>query len=125
MTDLISPALMADLRDLDESAMPSTCRVLRRTQTTTGGRTTYGPETAIATVACRLTSAGAPQELEALGRLAEEAQGTVNLPLGTDVRSGDRIEVTTGADMETFEVVGDPWPGSYSTSLAVVVQREG
>ena len=124
---LLSPGLLTKLQALDVSGMPSTCRVLRRVSTTSsGGRTSYGAETVVATAPCRLAARGLrPEEAEALGRLAEETHGDLSLPLGTDVQSEDRIEVTTGAITETFEVVGDPWPASYSTSLSVVVQREG
>lgn len=118
---------MTEFRQMDEANMPSTCNVRRREATTSsGGRTSYGSEVVVATVPCRLAASGLrPAEAEALGRLAEETHGNVSLPLGTDVQGEDRIEITTGAIVETFEVVGDPWPGSYSTSLSVVVQREG
>lgn len=127
MADLIPASAMAKLREIDQRAMPSTCRVLRRELgTSSGGRSAPSAEVEVAEVACRLEPSGLrPEEAEALGRLAEETHGTLSLPLGTDVQSEDRIEVTTGADVDTFEVVGDPWPGSYSTSLSVVVQREG
>jgi len=129
---LLSTATLARLRQLDERAMPSSCRVLRRAATTSGGRTSYGDETVIAgPVACRLTPSTLrqPDEGERLGRFAETTHGSVSLPLdampaGETLRGKDRIEVTTEGSVETFEVVGDPWAGSYSTNLTVTVQRE-
>lgn len=125
MDPLIDADTLDGLREVDEAAMPSVCRVLRRAQSVSGGRITYGEETAVATVPCRLEPLGAAAEGEALGRLGEEAAGSVALPLGTDCRSGDRLEVTTDWGAQTFEVVGDPWAGSYETHLTAHVQREG
>jgi hypothetical protein len=123
---LISPAKLDRLRRVDERAMPSRCRVLRRTDVVVGGRVTPGDEAQVGpTVDCRLSDARLrPREQEAVGRIGDETYGEIALPLGTAVASDDRIEVTTGAIVETFEVAGDPWPGSYSTSLTVMVQRE-
>ena len=117
---------MEAFQDLDESAMPSTCRVLRRTDEVLGGRVTPGAEQQVGSaVPCRLTGGALqPREAEAVGRLGEQTHGDVALPLGTDVRGGDRIEVTTDEATTTFEVVGDPWPASFGTSLAATVTRE-
>lgn len=124
---LIPDEAMVTLRQIDERAMPSTCRILRRADTLSGGRVMPGAYAqAGATVTCRLTpSAQSPREFEQIGRMGSESTGTVAMPLGTDVAGGDRIEVTTGASVTTFEVVSPPWPGSYSTNLTVEVQREG
>lgn len=123
----IPTATMLKLAAIDASFMPSTCRILRRADTLSGGRVTPGAYAQTgSTVNCRLTpSAQSPREFEQIGRLGSESTGTVAMPLGTDVASGDRIEVTTGASVTTFEVVSPPWPGSYSTNLTVEVQREG
>lgn len=131
VSPLISPATLARLRLLDERAMPSSCRVLRRIDTVVDGRVASGTETPVGpAVPCRCrTPEQQPREGEAIGRLGEETFRDVALPLGTEVLSGDRIEVTTthGAlvSVETFEVKGDPIPDSYDTALTVELTREG
>lgn len=122
----LSDAALERLQTFDESAMPDSCRVLRREITVVGGRTTYGPETVAAgPLDCRLERSGLqPHELEGVGRIAEESYGRVALPLGTDVQGKDRVEVTTAWGVTTFEVIADPWAPSYATSLTVTVQRE-
>lgn len=122
----ISAATMARLRAVDETFMPSTCRVLRPTTAVVSGRTVHGGEAELASVACRATGLGtAPREGMAAGRMEAEVDGAIALPVGTDVESGDRIEVTSGGSTVTFEVVGDPWPDSYATSLLFRVKHEG
>lgn len=123
---LIPTSTMARLRQVDERAMPSSCRVLRRADTVTGGRVAAGDEVQVgSTVACRLSESRLrPREQGMIGRLGDETYGDLELPLGTEVLSGDRVEITTGASVQTFEITGDPWPASYSTSLLVAAQRE-
>jgi hypothetical protein len=121
----ISDADLELIRGVDEALMPSTCQVLRRPVTTSGGRAVYGEETVVADVDCRLShTRQRPQEFGAVGRLGETAFGQISLPQGTDVLGGDRIRVTTEDRTDVFTVVGDPWPGSFSSSLVATVQRE-
>lgn len=123
---------MALLARVDEGQMPSRCRVLRRERTTTSGRTSYGAEAVVAgPVDCRLEPSGLrPEEGERLGRIYETGHAIVALPLGTTVDNQDRIEVTTeveatgATEVETFEVISDPFADSYATSETVVVKRE-
>lgn len=125
--ELVDAALLADLRALDESAMPSTCQVLARQRTTVGGRTSYGePQPVGAPVRCRLDPAsGARQEGEQdLGRLGETWHGVLAVPLGTPLESGHQVAVTTDQGTTTVEVIGDPVEDTYATSRTAAVQRE-
>lgn len=126
---------LADLRDVDESAMPSRCRVLQRPDVLTGGRVTAGVEVQLGpTTRCRLQAVEREAvERGAVGRLGDETSGTLALPIGTAVSGGHRVEVTTEVEtpaglqtfVETFEVVGDPWVESLGTSLLANLTREG
>lgn len=119
-------ALLNELKDLNESFMPSTCRVMRSTCETVSGRRVCGEPELVAEVACRAKGGGTlPQEQEAAGRMEAELDGELTLPWGTNVKSGDTIDVTTAGVTTTFEVLGDPWAASYDAGLKVRVTHEG
>lgn len=131
---VISPATIDRLRALDERAMPSTCRVLRRAVARSGGRTVMGDSAVVAgPVVCRLGRTGSGSRGEAvLGRPSDEPPAVIELPQGTEVRDLDWIEVTTTLpaaagpidQVITVEVQGDPWSGDYDTNLMAFVWRQ-
>lgn len=134
MEDLLTPEDLAEFRALDESAMPSTCRVLRREIVPAGDETAFTTPVLIdGPVPCRLVDgSGQTRPAEVLGRPGDEPPATVALPLDTQVADMEFIEVTTVlhtaagpiTQVETFDVVGDPWAPSYATNLQVRVWRE-
>lgn len=119
-------ALLTELKELNEAFMPSTCRVLRSTCEQVSGRTVCGEPVEVAAVQCRTKgSSTVPREGLSAGRMEAEGDGEITLPVGTDVESGDQIEVTTAGHVMTFEVLGDPWAASYDAGLKVRVAHEG
>jgi len=125
---LVDAALLADLRALDASAMPSSCQVLARTRTTAGGRTSYGEPTPVGDpVRCRLDPVNRERHEgdDQLGRLGETWQGLLAVPLGAPLASGHLVVVTTDQGTITVEVIGDPVEDTYATSRTAAVQREG
>jgi len=142
MPELISPSLMRSLMSLDESAMPSTVRVLRKTYSEDGrGGFEDGSETSATAVVlpCRITVSGSggssrPQA----DRIADQERLTVQIALSAyktaaiEILSTDVLEVTSkerlpdGSDVtvvERYTVVAAPSIGSYSTSLLVPVKK--
>lgn len=140
---LISPRLMRELAALDESAMPSTARILRKTYLADGtGGYADSPEAAVNAVplACRITVSGSGGSSRTQGeRIADQERLTVQIALseyntaGVEILSTDVLEVTSvtrlsdGTDetiIERYTVVAAPSVGSYSTSLLVPVKKD-
>jgi hypothetical protein len=127
---LISASTLQALRRIDESAMPSTCRILRKTKTQspTSGLVIEGAATQVgSSVPCRAVSDRRVTDREkVVGMQTRRAELTalVYLPLGTNVRAEDFVEVSStvapDSSTVTYKVLGyDPDPDSYSTSLVI------
>lgn len=127
----ISDKVLATIRDIDASMMPSTCQQLRRKRlANTGGGSRLSDYLVISAFPCRVDRSGGiqPQENVQGGRAGVSVNGAMLfVPLDIEVEPDDRIEATTaiyGIPMtDLFEVQGKPGAGSYSSSLAVPCEQ--
>lgn len=121
MSDLISPALLAQLAELNQTAMPSRALIERpaEVRTPTGG-TRLQWTTVASDVPCRLTSSLDP--FAPRGEIADREAGKtgfkVAFPLGTSVRPGDRI--TAGGRVM---IVGFIAASSFPTAVNVTASE--
>lgn len=114
-------AELADLRSLAESAMPDTCVLYQRVDSSDGydgaGSAVW---TASGTVACRVQPANlSPEERAAAGQLLGLDRYDVHVPVGTNLGSVGRI-TSQGA---TYEVSGTVSPRSYIYDVTTRVVR--
>lgn len=141
MSELISVSLMESLAALDESAMPSSCSILRRTFTPTpSGGSTPGAETAINTdpIPCRVTTASSGGRSAIRGETIVSVESVVIALALTEIQrqnieidDADVIAVTGAARLpgddlpvaDRYQVAAKPSVGSYSTSLLVPVEK--
>jgi hypothetical protein len=108
---------MDRLRRVDESAMPDSC-TLSRTAPGTPNPDGSGTDGTVSTVAvsCRFVS-GAGLEAVVAGRLAQEADAVLYVPLATDVRVTDTVTVAG----DVYQII-DVSSGSYATSIMLTLK---
>lgn len=117
---ILTPAEMDEIGADLAIARPSTCRVLRKpTGRDPGGAPVSGAYAEVASVGCRVEATNRQaRETVVGGRFGPEADYTVAVPRGTDVREEDRIAVNG----QTLEVVGVPGAESFSFEVIVAAK---
>lgn len=130
MRALISSRLMTKLRQIDESAMPSTCQTYRRARVR-NDQGIYVPGAWVVTGApfkCRLLRN--PEEMAKIvgEQLLASTSGVLAIPLDKVLLPEDEVEVTTIFEgvvtSGRFSVSGEPpEPDSYATALHVLVKE--
>jgi hypothetical protein len=109
---------VSGLAALDADFMPDTCILARTTPGAVNldGSGTDGTVTT-ATVPCRLV-VGASVERLLAGRLAQEADAVLSVPLGTDVRVTD----TVTASGTTYQIIDTSAGATYATSIMLTLK---
>jgi head-tail adaptor len=113
---MISANMITRLRVFNESAMPDTAVIQRKTLTSddAGGYTEGW--TTIATVDCRVAPQGFTRDEEEIAdRITAAKLWVITVPAGTDVDHSDRILVGS----RTFEPVARPGPRSYEVGRRI------
>ena len=113
---MLTATELTDMQAVAEEALPDTATIQRKTRTadSIGGATVVWAT--LATVACRIASAGgSPQERLAAERLSPRSVYRITLPAATDIKAADRIVI----DSSTYEVLG-ALVGSWETAKRVV-----
>lgn len=109
---------LAQLRQVNESFMPSVCTIRRETGTT---RDAYGDPVAAWTdvasnVPCRVSRTDlGTEQVTGVRVLADVSTHAASLPWDTDVHAGDQLEY----DGKKYEVTGEPITTSFMTSKRV------
>ena len=110
----LEAADLVSMRAAQEVLLPDTCAVTRRTATADGlGGETWTWAQVGATIACRLSSHGAPQEYLQVGAVRGKTIWMVTLPYGTDVVREDRITISA----QVLEVLGFASGGAWETAM--------
>lgn len=108
--------IMAWTQHIQNQFLPDTCIVSRPNRVPDGmGGFTDGPPTE-ATYPCRLASGGIPDQYLAAESVLGRQVWMLTLPAGTDIRSGDDVEVN-GAPMQ---VQGLASGGEMETAVRAV-----
>ena len=123
MTDLIPPATIAALRDLQESALPDVCAIHRpSTAFNEIGEEVETFASFAADVPCRfmrIVRGHAPDDFVQAEAEVAEGDARFTFAVGTDVQSTDRISF----DGDAYEVVAVHRSGAFMTALRVDVRR--
>lgn len=124
---MISDAELASLKSEGLRAMPDTATILRMTTVATAGGYTQ-TYASIGTTPCRLSASvlSGGDEQEAAAQLAGIMAYNLAVPAGTDITPADRIQVSDGAGMRTFEVKAGKTVASWNMSdswTMVEIQR--
>lgn len=114
---MISSAELAAMQAASQSAMDLSIQVQRLTETKDAERNTIRSYATVATVAGNLAQPTAGQLANYGFAIADVAAWLVRLPVGTDVRIGDRLI----ANGQTLEVQVQLQPQSYQTAMRVLV----
>ena len=102
---MLSATQIADMRTTAALALPDTATISRMTRASdSAGGWTETWATAASGVACRIMPRYQVSSTEgpAAGTQEAVAQWTLTMPVGTDLRAGDRVVIAT----RTFEVYG-------------------
>lgn len=111
-------AELADIQTMDESAMLGTAGIVRVTPGTVNIDGSREPGTTTTTnVPCRFVS-GTGMELLFGGRMTEEADAVLTVPLGTDVLVTDAV--TYGG--ASYQIINTNQGQSYATSIALALR---
>lgn len=113
---MLTAAELLSMRDVEETAMSSTCIIKRRTLTSDGmGGYTEGWN-AVGTVVCdiwQINERGDREQTVNGSQPISKAKWFITLPYDTNVVAADRIEV----DSRTFEATFVPNDSSWLTAL--------
>jgi hypothetical protein len=123
----VSAAALAQAARLQESSMLDSAIIRRSTAVDDGGGGTTETISFLGPYACRV-GVGRLQRGEVIvgGQLQGQIPSTITLPVGTDVRESDRINVNgaiAGDDFvggTTYEVMAIYAPESYQTALSLL-----
>lgn len=124
---LLDEGMLADLRAINNDAMPDTCNVYSVQSTRNGiGEYVAGtPVLAVPGVACRVSlvkrQADGKRVAAGIEMLSIDAEAAISMPLGTSVYATDEIQTTSGTRWQV-NLVRDTH--GYSTSLVVEVKRK-
>lgn len=126
---MLTATELARLRTDTQSWFDATCDIFR----VTGGDDVYGGRSrthlgapTIAGLTCTVESgAGQEQERLTLGGITEIQVFTVSLPALTDVRVGDHLKVTKGAESLHLHVRAVQGPESYELERKVIATEVG
>lgn len=125
---MVSEAMLATARRVQESMMPQRCSVLvagSETISHSGNKTTpYTPDefTEGSAIACRV-QAGVGREWAAIGNaIADLQKWTVTLPASTSVKLRDRIAIED-FDPEILDVEYVSNGGSFETAVVVICTK--
>lgn len=122
---MVTPADLTMLRATQNSLMPGTAEIVRRTD---GTRDAFGDVTetwaTVATVPCRLAAAklgnAGGEVVTVFGALTGVTQFDLTLPWNTDIRGKDRVKISG----RMYEVKADPDDAlSYRTAVRVGLIR--
>lgn len=127
MSLMFSDAEIAELRALEESAMPDTFQLVSDTYTKTGGGRTKTGETIQASGACRLRLLGVPgqgstREQAVVDRMGWQAAYALDLPIDVTVDPAWRIVVN---GTRTFQIRGVFEVGAWALIQTLAVEEGG
>lgn len=112
---MLTASDLAEMRTLQESALPEVGTVQRYTQSSDGAGGYTQSWAAIGTINCRIGPLSGPSERALADASAVERGLIVTAPSGTTVEWKDRVIIGT----RTFEVVS-PVVRSYETALRLI-----
>ena len=121
---MITTSMLEALRAVQESALPDTCAIKRKT---VGARNDYGERTetwaTVATVPCRMAVKAAQgsgtEQVLSVGALTAVTRYDLTVPHGTVIRGEDRV-VYAG---KTYEVAAEVDDVTWQTAKRVTLTR--
>lgn len=120
---MLSTDELAQLRALQEEAMPEAVVIHRKTLADDGHGAFEETDTVVATVIGRLGMPGrAPDETMLAAKVNSGQAYTITLPAGVDVQQADELVISTQND-RTFTVVG-VLARSFETARKVVCEEK-
>jgi hypothetical protein len=131
VTPLIPDRVLSQIKDIADRTRRSTCRIqFREKIKDTRGGTKLGPEQWRGPYPCRLDPSGLSGQEGLRGeQMVSTAYAAVALPLDVvPPDNEDKIEVTTplvggGVQVQTFNVIGNPFTPSYGVETYVSVTK--
>jgi len=108
---------LSRMRATQDAAMPDSCQVKRRVQTTDGlGGTGFTWPAVTHTYDCRLSTQGIPAEYLRYARETRRQAWSVTIAHGSDVLATDRLII----GVRTLEILGFASGGAWETALRVI-----
>lgn len=113
MTELLSAAEMAVIRETAELAMPDTCTIQTRTETNTKGSVVVSYASTYTGVKCRVMPVNRSTDESVIGlKITDQAEYVLTVPWDQAIAAQDRIVFGT----DTYEVIQVHDQHSYRTA---------